>query len=119
MAVLADDGAHGVDVLIDERERNAPRIVRQLDQPAQAVGDGGDQRKAQGGGLAFDVVAGAEQRLALLHRQAVAPDVGARLVELLALVVHPAVEFRGQLRQRGFGARHRIVAARRARPTRP
>jgi len=99
VAVLADDGAHRIDVLIDQRKRNATMIVRELEQPAQTVGDRGGERKAQRRGLALDVMAGAEQRLALLHRQPVLPNVGARLVELLAFVVHPAAEFGGQLRQ--------------------
>src|SRR5262249_24425643 len=33
-AVLADDGAYRIDVLVDEVERNARRIVRLLDEPA-------------------------------------------------------------------------------------
>ena len=36
---LADDGAHRVDALVDQRERNAREVRRVLDQPAQAVGD--------------------------------------------------------------------------------
>ena len=37
-------------------------VGRVLDQPAQAVGDGCDQREAEGRGLALDVVGGVKQR---------------------------------------------------------
>jgi hypothetical protein len=59
-------------------------------------------------------VGGAKQRLARLRRHAVLTDIAARPVELLAFVVHPARELRGQLRQRRLGARHRVVAVDRA-----
>ena len=36
--MLADDGAHRIDMLVDQRERDAGEIRRVLDQPAQAVG---------------------------------------------------------------------------------
>jgi len=49
-------------VLTDQGERNAPRIGGLLDQPAQAGGDGGDQRQAERGGLTPDVRGRREKR---------------------------------------------------------
>ena len=62
--LLADDGAHRIDMLIDQRDRNAAHVGRVLDQPAQAVGGRRDERIAEGRGLALDVVGGVKQRVA-------------------------------------------------------
>jgi len=41
-----DDGADRIDVLVDQRHRDALHLGGVLDQPAQAVGHGSDQRIA-------------------------------------------------------------------------
>ena len=68
--MFADDGAHGVDVLVDERDRDARDLRRVLEQPAQAFGDAGDLGIAERRGFAFDVVGGAEQRVVRLLGEA-------------------------------------------------
>ena len=107
--LLADDGAHRIDMLVDQRERDARHVGRVLDQPAQAVGGRRDERIAEGRGLALDVVGGVEQRLAGRLGEALGLDVAARGVEAVAFRVHPGREFARKLRQRLLGARHRIV----------
>jgi hypothetical protein len=59
--MFAGDGAHGIDMLLDEAQRNASHVRRVLDQPAQTVGDRADRRVAERGGLALNVMRGAKQ----------------------------------------------------------
>ena len=72
---------------------------------------------AERGGLALDVMGGAEQRIVRLFVKANALDVLARRFQTLAFRLHPGGELRRQLDQRRFGARDRIVIGVRRRPT--
>ena len=108
-AIFAGDGAHGVDVLVDERERNARHLRRMLEQPAKALGDAGHRGIAERGGLALDVVRGAEQLLVRLLGEALAHDVLARRFEAFAFGVHPGGE---------LGSKAAPAPLRRARPDR-
>ena len=110
--LLADDGAHRIDMLVDQRDRDAGHVGRVLDQPAQAVGGRRDEGIAEGRRFALDVVGGMEQRFAGRLDEALGLDVAARGVEPLAFRIHPGRELARKLRQRCLGARDRVVAAR-------
>ncbi len=58
--IFANDGAHGVDVLVDERQRDALHVGRMFEQAAQALDHPGGTRITECRGLALDVVGGAE-----------------------------------------------------------
>ena len=109
--VFADDGAHGIDVLVDELDRDVGHVRGVLEQPAQALGDAGDFGIAERGGLALDVVGGAKQRVVRLLGKAQRADVLARAFRDARIPLHPAGELGRQLDQRRFGARDRIVVA--------
>src|SRR5262245_29984786 len=53
---FADDGAHGVHMLVDELAGNAVELGRMLDQPAQAVGHVAGEGEAKSLRLALDVM---------------------------------------------------------------
>ena len=80
-----------------------------LDQPAQAVGDGRDQRKAEGRRLTLDVVRGEEQRVRVARCDAGGLDGVARGIETRRIPCSIQTEKSvGEFRERGLGARHRI-----------
>src|SRR5437016_125380 len=60
-AMLTDDRAHRVDMLVDERVGDSVEVWGVLDQPAQAVGRRRRGRIAEGRGPALDIVGGIEQ----------------------------------------------------------
>ena len=64
LGAFAHDGLNGIDVMRDQLRRHLAEIGRVLDDPAQAVGRGTGGGKAEGGGVALDVMRGAEQLLA-------------------------------------------------------
>ena len=107
--IFADHGAYGIDVLVDQRQRNTLHVRRVLDEPAQAFGGTDDSGKTERAGFALDVMGGAEKHVVALLGEAVALDVLPRGFQPVALGLHPAGEFARQFRQRRFGARHRIV----------
>ena len=113
--VFAGDRAHGIDVLVDELDRDARDFRRVFEKPAQAFGDAGGLGIAERCGFALDVVGGAEQRLVRLLGDAELLDVPARRFEALAFGLHPCRKFGRELDQRRFGARDRIVVAFRGR----
>jgi len=61
LGVLVHDRLNGIDVMRDQVGRHRAEIGRVLDDPAQAFGGGARGRVAEGGGIALDVVGGAEQ----------------------------------------------------------
>jgi hypothetical protein len=81
-------------VLLDQRWRNPVRIRCVLDEPAEALGCRSHGRIAEGRRLPLDVMGGAEQSLFVRVGESAAQDVAARAVEPLALLIHPAAEFR-------------------------
>ena len=113
--VFASDRAHGIDVLVDELDRDALDLRGVFEEPAQAVGDAGGRGIAERRSLALDVVRGAEQRLVRLLGKALPRDVLAHRFEALAFGVHPRGELGRKLDQRRFGARDRIVVGFRGR----
>ena len=98
--LLADDRAHRVDMLVDQRERDAAHVGRMLDQTAQAVGWRRHDGKAEGRRFAFDVMGSMEQRLVRRLGEAFGLDVAPRGIEPVAFVVHPGRELARQLGQR-------------------
>ena len=62
--VAMHDRADAVDMLIDQRERDAVGIGLMFQQPTQAVRDRLGEREAEGSGLALDVVGGAKHLIA-------------------------------------------------------
>ena len=83
------DRAHRVDVLFDELDRDIRHVRRVFDQPAQTVGGGRDQWKAEGRGFALDVVGGVKQTVSVDLAEAAFADRLARLVEPVAFGLHP------------------------------
>jgi hypothetical protein len=106
---LADNGAHRIDALIDETERNLRKIRSLLDQAAQTFGNVRGCREAESCGVSLYVVRGAEQTLACYIGETFRVDPLARAVELLALVAHPPLELCGEFFQRFLGGRNRIA----------
>jgi hypothetical protein len=80
-----------------------------LEQPAQALGCADDCRIAERSGFSLDVVRGAKQIGMGLFGEALAHHLLSRRFQALAFALHPRGEFAGKVRQRRFGARHRIV----------
>ena len=60
LGALVHDGLNGVDVMRDQIGRHLGEIGRVLDDPAQALGGGAGGRETEGGGVALDVMGGAE-----------------------------------------------------------
>ena len=106
--VAVEDRLDGVDMLVHQPKRQLRDVRRMLDQAAQAVGDGRDQRIAEGRRLTLDVVRGAEQHVLVARSDAGGLDGVARRIEAHAFVVHPHREIRREFRERGFRALHRI-----------
>jgi hypothetical protein len=52
--VFAHDRAHGIDMLVDDRQRDLFQVGRVLQQPAQAVGNRTDGGVAQRAGIALE-----------------------------------------------------------------
>ncbi len=82
--MLADDRADGIDMLVDQQDRDLLEVRRMLKQPAQALGGAGNLRITESGDLALNVVRGAKQRIVGLFGKAQALDVLARAFEAFA-----------------------------------
>ena len=105
---LPNDRTHGIDVMGDESDRDAAHVGRMLDEPAEAVGGDCDHRIAESVGSAPDVVGGEKQGITCRLREPACHDRVARLIEPIALGLHPCCEPARELRERLFGPRHRI-----------
>ena len=68
LGALAHDRLDGVDMMRDQVGRHLVEIGRMLDDPAQALGGGAGGGKAEGGGVALDVMGGAKQLFAVVGR---------------------------------------------------
>ena len=109
LGALAHDRLDGVDVMGDQFRRDQLEVGRMLDDAAEALGGGGRGREAEGGGVALDVMGGAELFFAVLDGEAVAENdrMGSR--EAVRLDRHPVLEFAGQSGERLFRPPDRIV----------
>ena len=109
LGALAHDRLHRVDVVGDQVRRHLLELGRVLDDAAQALGGGGGGGEAESGGVALDVVGGAEQLFAIVVGKAVTQDRGMRGRKPVGLDRHPVLEFARQAGERLFGARDGIV----------
>jgi hypothetical protein len=86
---FADDGANGIDMLIDERERNALHVRRMLNQAAKTIRGRRDEGITECRCLALDVMGGVKQRVARRFREPPGLDVSAGDIEAVAFRIHP------------------------------
>ena len=93
LSVLVGDGTNAVDMLIDERQRNARWLGGMLDQSAKALGDRRDQREPEGRGLPFDVVSSTKQFFTILAGQSRVLCLIARRIEATTFYLHPLTKF--------------------------
>ncbi len=80
-----------------------------FENPAQAFGGDASGRKAEGRGVALDVVSGAKQLAAGVRIEALLQDRGMCCGKAVAFAAHPGLELAGEIGQRLFGARDGIV----------
>ena len=109
LGVLTHDRLNGVDVMGDQIRRHLVEIRRVFDDAAQALGGNAGGGKTKRCGVAFDVMGGAKQLLAVIVGEAVAENRGMSRREPVGLDRHPVLEFTGQSGQRLFRAADGIV----------
>src|SRR5580704_10499928 len=90
--MFAGDRAHRVDMLLDQRQRNAGYFGGVLEKPAETFGGVGDRRVTEGGRLSLDVMGGAKQLGMDRSGETLPQRVLPRRFETLAFGVHPCGE---------------------------
>ncbi len=105
--VLADDRAHGVDMLIDDLQRDLGEVGAVLKQPAQAFGRSHHLRVAERAGDRLSSRGPRRNRLScrVLVDRPIVPNPATGGIQALTLVLHPVAEVAGRSRLSAASAR--------------
>ena len=93
--LVADDGADGVDMGIDQHDGRGHALFRGVHQLAQRTGEAGHQRVLIGGAEPLEVVGAEVEGLGRFGIVALVADIGLGLVELFDFVLQPLGELGG------------------------
>jgi hypothetical protein len=109
LGAFAHDRLNGVDVVGDQLRRDPIEVGRVFDDATKTFGGDTRGREAERGGVAFDVVGGAKQLLAIVDGETAAQNGRMRCREPVGLDRHPVLEFAGQSGERLFRAPDGII----------